>query len=126
MRYFPPRHCQSLHDPPPLPGPGLYNAGWDLDAQSVTSAPLELGNTIPDKMEGSVLKALKGNLDYYSGHLTFGSAGARHVLPALADHGMYAEAMDMMTKRSFPSFGYWMANGATTCWENWSGVADPR
>ena len=73
-----------------------------------------------------MLSHLADNLKQFNGHLTWGSVGARHVLPALADNGMYQEAMAMMTKRDFPSFGYWMANGATTCWENWSGVADPR
>lgn len=30
----------------------------------------------------------------------------------------------MATKTEYPSFGYWLENGATTCWEGWSGVHD--
>ena len=30
----------------------------------------------------------------------------------------------MVWQRDFPSFGYWMGLGATTCWEDWSGQAD--
>lgn len=102
----------------------LYNGGYDVDAQSLTAAPLVLGNTIPSSLLGHVLTALADDVARFDGHLTYGSVGARHVLPALSSNGMYATAMTMMTQRTFPSFGYWMANGATTCWENWSGVAD--
>merc|ERR1719329_1261504 len=32
--------------------------------------------------------------------------------------------MAIATQTTFPSFGYWLENGATTCWENYRGVAD--
>merc|ERR1711937_1078407 len=34
------------------------------------------------------------------------------------------KAMAVATQTSFPSFGYWIENGATTCWESYRGVAD--
>ena len=59
------------------------------------------------------------------GSFTVGSVGAKHLLPQLSAHGMHDQAMRVATQDTFPSFGYWLKLGATTCWENYSGKADP-
>lgn len=83
-----------------------------------------LGNTVPAALQNAVLKAYADNIARFDGHLTYGSVGALHTLQALSESGLYELAVNMATQRTFPSFGYWLANGATTCWENWSGVPD--
>lgn len=96
-----------------------------LDVQTLTAAPLALGNTIPESSLEGVLTALGKSVDSFSDHLTYGSVGAKHVLHQLSSNGMHERAVKIATQTDFPSFGHWIANGATTCWENWSGVADP-
>lgn len=53
------------------------------------------------------------------GHLTCGFLGIRFLLPALCELGMQDIAYDILTKRTFPGWGYSVINGATTIWEHW-------
>ncbi len=58
-------------------------------------------------------------------HLTVGSAGGKWLLRTLTAGGAHDAALRLATQTSFPSWGHWLAQNATTCWENWSGEADP-
>eukprot|EP00051_Salpingoeca_urceolata_P001214 m.39380 g.39380 ORF g.39380 m.39380 type:complete len:1029 (+) comp11266_c0_seq1:188-3274(+) len=107
----------------------FYNASFaaygktKLEVQSLTAAPLAM-DAVPADLSDSVVNALKENIESFGSHLTFGAVGAKHLLPQLTRHGLYDTAMSIATQTTYPSFGHWIANGATTCWENWSGVAD--
>ena len=57
-------------------------------------------------------------------HLTVGSVGQQWLLRTLSEVGGHDDALRVATQTTQPSWGFWDANGATTCWENWSGVAD--
>lgn len=103
---------------------GLYNGGYDLDAQTLTAAPLALGNVIPQALLAGVLTALDKNLASFDYHLTYGSVGAKHLLPQLSANGMFAAAMQIATQRTYPGFGHWLSLGATSCWESWNGFPD--
>ena len=63
-----------------------------------------------------MLKGLDQDLQANKYHLTVGSVGAKHLLPQLSTHGMHEQAMKVATQETFPSFGYWLKLGATTCW----------
>ena len=107
---------------------GLYGyAAQDgFACQTLTAAPLAMGNVVPEKLLDGLLANLKNDVvNVRSLHQTFGSVGAKHFFSQLSNHGMHKEAMEVATQDTYPSFGYWIKNGATTCWENWSGVADP-
>ena len=43
------------------------------------------------------------------------------VLTAMGAHGL---ALELATSTALPSYGYQVANGGTTLWEDWSGVDD--
>ena len=101
----------------------MYGAN-PLLAQSLTVAPLALGNTVPGAEMPHVLLALATNIGDQGNHMTVGSVGAKHLLPQLQKHGMGDLAMKIATETTFPSFGYWLSKGATTCWENYSGEPD--
>ena len=58
------------------------------------------------------------------GHLSTGSVGTRFILQALAALGRSDLAAFLAAQDTFPSHGWWVTQGATTAWENWSGVAD--
>ena len=98
----------------------------ELDLQTSTVAPLALGGVIPkgSKLTGVLASLHADVMMTQRGHLTVGSIGAKHLLPQLSQHGLHDDAMTVATQTSYPSFGWWLAQGATTCWENYSGEAD--
>src|SRR5690606_18527771 len=55
-------------------------------------------------------------------HLDVGILGAKYLLHVLSDHGHGELAYDIVNQRSFPGWGYWMEQGATTLWEKWDGT----
>ncbi len=54
--------------------------------------------------------------------LTFGILGAKYVLNALAQLGRADVAYTLATQTAYPSWGHWIAQGATTLWEAWEGT----
>ena len=55
-------------------------------------------------------------------HLTFGILGAKYVLNSLLQYDQAETAYALLTQRSYPSWGYWIDQGATTLWESWEGT----
>ncbi|MBR3440184.1 MAG: alpha-L-rhamnosidase N-terminal domain-containing protein [Bacteroidales bacterium] len=56
-----------------------------------------------------------------NGHLNTGIIGTRYLFETLAMNGMGDVAYTIMNQRDFPSFGWWIEQGATTSWEQWNG-----
>lgn len=52
-------------------------------------------------------------------HLDVGVLGARAVLSALSDNGYAETAYQLAVQDTYPSWGWWIVNGATTLYENW-------
>jgi len=105
------------------PSTGTY--GWaPIEVQTLTVAPLALGNTIPKDKLDIVLKNLQADIENRTNHFTVGAVGSKHLLPQLSANGLHETAMRVATQTTFPSFGYWISLGATTCWENYRGIAD--
>ena len=102
-----------------------YDARDGFALQTLTSAPLAMEDVIPEDLLSSVLTHLKTDIETYrSFHQTFGSVGAKHFFSQLSRNGMHATALKVAAQKTFPSFGYWIEQGATSCWENWSGISD--
>ena len=55
-----------------------------------------------------------------------GVYGIRYIFHVLADIGEADLAYKIITDKEIGSYGYWMANGATTLWEDFRDVDDPR
>ncbi|GAB3403415.1 hypothetical protein GCM10027515_14390 [Schumannella luteola] len=53
-------------------------------------------------------------------HLNTGVLGTKNLLPVLTDYGHADVAYALAEQTSYPSWGYMLANGATTMWEHWS------
>lgn len=53
-------------------------------------------------------------------HLSTGFVGVKFLLPVLCDLGETDLAYELITKTSYPSWGYSVVNGATTIWERWN------
>ncbi len=52
------------------------------------------------------------------GHLDVGVLGARVLFHVLSDFGRSDLAFTMITRPDFPSYGWWVAQGANTLWED--------
>jgi alpha-L-rhamnosidase len=59
-------------------------------------------------------------LQRHQGHLDTGIFGTRHLMDALADIGRVDVAMTVLGQMDYPGFGFQIAHGATTPWEQWS------
>lgn len=95
------------------PGTGSYGPfGGDVFA-------LYMG--VPPERYPRVCAALRDNIRRNGGHLDTGIYGTQFLLEVLCDNGMNDLAYGIMTKRTFPSFGHWVEQGATTMWEQWDG-----
>ncbi len=77
-------------------------------------------------------RRLVKDIERKKGHLSTGFLGIAHLLPSLTQGGELELAYRLLTKRSFPSWGYSIKQGATTMWERWDGwtkekgAQDPR
>ncbi len=52
----------------------------------------------------------------------FGILGAKFVPRVLADYGYVDDAFQLIVQPEFPGWGHWVAQGATTLWEDWHGL----
>ncbi len=76
---------------------------------------------VPEKYRAQVIESLKKEISARGGHLNTGIFGTQLFFETLAENGLSNVAYTAMNKYSFPSFGHWIAQGATTTWEQWNG-----
>ena len=57
----------------------------------------------------------------YNGHVNVGFVAHRFIYETLAMNGMNDVAWTLLNQKDFPSFGWWLEQGATTTWEAWNG-----
>ena len=77
---------------------------------------------VPEERKQDVLATLKDELEVKcNGHLNTGIIGTRFLFETLSMNGMGDLAYTIMNQRDYPSFGWWLEQGATTTWEQWNG-----
>lgn len=74
---------------------------------------------VPDAKRQAVLDRLVTEIHKNGDHLDTGFVGAKFLLTTLSDLGYLELAYTIATQRDYPSWGYWVEQGATTCWEHW-------
>ena len=74
---------------------------------------------VPTERYQQVIAALKANIAANGGHLDTGIFGTQFFFEVLAEHGLNHLAFEAMNKRTEPSYGYWLEDGATTTREFW-------
>lgn len=87
-------------------------------SQTALSCALYQGLARPDD-KGPIVAALVADVDRQAGHLDTGILGAKYLLHALSDNGRTDVAYRIATQTTKPSYGSWIARGATTLWEDW-------
>lgn len=61
-------------------------------------------------------------METYKGHINTGFIAAKYFFETLSENEMHDVAVAAMTKTDFPSYGHWLAQGATVTWEQWDGA----
>lgn len=93
---------------------GLYADG----TQTELSVPLHWG-VVPEDMKSKVAANLNKKVEESNFHLDVGVLGAKALLNALKNNGYGESAYKVAVQNSYPSWGWWAVNGATTLLENW-------
>lgn len=70
-----------------------------------------------------VLALLVEQVEKVNRHIDCGILGAKYIMHTLTKLGRADLAYDIATQTTFPGWGYWITQGATTLWETWSGDA---
>lgn len=76
---------------------------------------------VPAEQKQRVIEALKNDIKSNDGHLDTGIFGTQFFFEVLADNGLQEMAYEAMNKKTRPSYGWWIEQGATTSWEQWDG-----
>jgi alpha-L-rhamnosidase len=77
---------------------------------------------VPEECKADVVETLRTELcEKYNKHLNTGIFGTRRLFEIIAQNGMNDLAYEIMNQKDFPSFGWWVEQGATTTWEKWDG-----
>jgi alpha-L-rhamnosidase len=93
---------------------GLYGKGM----QTELSMPLYWG-MVPDELKSKVAANLAKRVKQDSLHLNVGLLGTKSILNALSENGYADMAYTIAAQKTYPSWGWWIVNGATTLYENW-------
>ena len=118
------RHRAKIAELKPLIHAAYYKPDEKLyvvDEQLNQSMPLMLG-IVPDALRETLQKKLEDiTLVKNKGHLDTGMLGTYFLFQYLQQSGRNDLAFTMATQTDFPSWGYMLAQGATTMWEQWDG-----
>lgn len=93
---------------------GIYGTGF----QTELSVPLFWG-IVPGPLKDKVAANLAKRVETDNFHLDVGLLGSKTILNALSENGYADAAYKIASQKTFPSWGWWMVNGATTLYENW-------
>lgn len=93
---------------------GIYSTG----TQTELSVPLFWG-IVPDENRKKVAANLAKRVEADHFHLDVGLLGTKAILNALSENGYGNIAYKIASQKTFPSWGWWIVNGATTLYENW-------
>ncbi|MDI4645653.1 alpha-L-rhamnosidase [Cohnella hashimotonis] len=96
-------------------GNGIYGSG----SQTAQLMPLAFG-MVPSSAVDKAFQGLLAAIEAKGGRLDTGIYGTRYLMDVLADHGCIDLALALLTQPEYPGFGYQIAQGATTLWEQWS------
>lgn len=93
---------------------GIYGTGL----QTELSFALKWG-IVPEELKAKVAENLAKRVVADGNHLDVGLLGTKTILNALSENGYADLAYKIAAQQTFPSWGWWMVNGATTLYENW-------
>lgn len=93
---------------------GIYASG----SQTELAMPL-YWDVVPDEYRAAVAENLNERVLADSLHIDVGVHGCKALLGALSQNGYIDTAYRLALQDTYPSWGYWIKQGATTFHENW-------
>lgn len=93
---------------------GVYASG----TQTELSMPL-VWHVVPEPLIAKVAQRLAERVEADGSHIDVGVLGAKAILNALSENGYADLAYTLASRDTYPSWGAWVAAGATTLLENW-------
>jgi alpha-L-rhamnosidase len=98
---------------------GRYETATDPEYRQTSNLlPLAFG-MVPAQYKQRVLDSVVADIRARGDHLDTGTLGTEVILSVLSDNGAADVAYAIANQRTYPSWGYWYANGADTMWESW-------
>jgi hypothetical protein len=94
--------------------------GYDKGSQTAQAMPLALG-LVPEDQRTAVLDAMVKDIRAHENHTTSGEVGFHYEVDALLEGGRSDVLLDMLERTDAPSYGYILAQGATSLTEGWDG-----
>jgi alpha-L-rhamnosidase len=91
---------------------------YDKGSQTAQAMPLALG-MVPEDQRPAVLDALVADIRAHHNHTTAGEVGFRYVVDVLMKKGRSDVVLDMLSRTDAPSYGFQLAQGATSLTEAW-------
>ena len=76
---------------------------------------------VPADQHQRVVSALRSDIAANGGNLDTGIFGTQFFFEVLSANGLHELAFEAMNKKTQPSYGWWIEQGATTTWEQWDG-----
>jgi alpha-L-rhamnosidase len=92
----------------------MYGSGL----QTELSVALHWG-LVPEDLRAKVAANLAKRVEADNKHIDVGLLGTKTILNALSENGYPELAWEVASQETFPSWGWWIVNGATTFYENW-------
>jgi alpha-L-rhamnosidase len=93
---------------------GIYGSGL----QTELSVALYWG-IVPENLKSKVAENLAKRVIQDDKHIDVGLLGTKAILNALSENGYPELAYEVALQETYPSWGWWIVNGATTLYENW-------
>ncbi|GAB3011939.1 glycoside hydrolase family 78 protein [Niabella terrae] len=93
---------------------GIYGSGTQTELSMALHWKI-----VPEHLIAQVAAQLNERVKSTDFHLDVGVLGAKALLNALNDNGYPETAYKVAVQDSYPSWGWWIVNGATTLLENW-------
>ncbi|MEI9955938.1 MAG: family 78 glycoside hydrolase catalytic domain [Ferruginibacter sp.] len=89
--------------------------------------PLYFG-ICPDSLKDIIIEKIYNKIHVDNNdHISTGLIGTQYLMRGLSEYGNKNLAFTLASNTTYPSWGYMVANGATTIWELWNGnTADPN
>lgn len=101
-----------------IPSLGIFSNG----SMASQATAIYLG-VVPENNFEKNLKQLVADVERMDYHPICGAHTAKFILHALSDNGRTDIAYKIANQTTFPSWGHWIEQGATTLFECWQGVA---
>jgi alpha-L-rhamnosidase len=81
---------------------------------------------LPPQLRSRAIEHIVRGIERYGGHLSTGIQSSNRLMLALVAMGRADIAYELLMRRTVPSWGYMVDQGATTIWERWDGYVEGR